>query len=164
MKTEAGMTTKTRFTWLDLAALPLASNRLAEIVRGRPDLTRPATWRHLSGPLALRQALGLSLAGMGQLLSEHDPRRRYSRSAIHGWERVERGLPADRRYRMTPATRAVYQHVAEEAARLATGGRLRGRWGARVWRVELVQACSACGREFAPRDARQKRCRWCSRD
>lgn len=156
-------TTRAPVTWQAIAALPLAGGMLAQIVRDAPGLARPSTWRHVHGPLALRRALGLSLAQMSALLAEYDPRHRYSRSTIHGWERVERGLPADRRYRMTTATREVYRRVAERAAHMATGGRLRGRWGARVWRLHVAQACARCGREYSPRDGRQKRCGRCAR-
>ena len=111
----------------------------------------------ISGPRALRMALGLSLPDIGISLGNVHPNghggRPFSKSTVCHWEKGD--------YAMTPETQAAYLVLLEKYVADTTGGRLavKVRFG-RTWKVTALMVCT-CGRPFKFRNITDKFCPRC---
>jgi len=113
--------------------------RLAFNSNHPPTMSRA---KRLRGPLAVRQALGVSALKMRDALSDAGCRVR-THQTVYTWERAERepdALPRGywKRYYMPDAVVAAYHEMIAAYVELASHGRYTARvTGKRRWRVEL---------------------------
>ena len=84
---------------------------------------------------------------MGNELASYNGGKRWGRSAICNWERVERGEPMPKKLWMSDHARAAYRGLVVNLAE-AQGLQVRAKLGPRVWRFEILCQCRTCEKWF----------------
>lgn len=117
-----------------------------------------------TGPLSLRQTLGLSQFEMGQALFQAGLLRTApTRGTVCKWERPEQGKRLPDKYAMTDRGRESYRLLVDEIIKHWSRERLwtKAHMGKRRWRFVVRALCVDCNKAFTLKRARDVRCPRC---